>query len=268
MQAKVTRREHYAIVSYVGDTIGLIPGPLPEVLGVLKTGAQEVILDLSGLRFLNPNGIKAIRESIEIVKKHEASMGISAPPPAVRRAIKMSGLGEEIPIYFSEREAISSLELVDYEAVARNEMSDRLLICQKDLPLAGSLRQALKHHPLKPHYRMIPVRDLKRAFQTLLEEKIDCIIIESSLPLFQVTGFIEKVETDEGIPAIPILVVATDDHLDEADLMIRNGAHDILRYPFQPIEAAVRLQTLISHLKDHRPFVPAERVVQPRGWRS
>jgi anti-anti-sigma factor len=268
MRAKVTRKDNLAIVSYEGDTIGLMPGPLPEVLSALQQGGvQEVILDLSKLKFLNPNGIKAIRESYEAAKKHEASFGIASPQPGVRRALKLSGIGQDVPIYYNEREAVANLDLVTYQETAKAELTDRLLICQKDLPIAGALRAALKKHPLKPQFRMIPVRDLKHAMRVLLEEKIDCILIESTFPLYQVSSFIEQVETDERIPSIPIVVVSTDEHLDEADLIIRNGAQDILRYPFQTIEVMVRLQTMISHLKDHRPFTPPAKIVQPRGWR-
>lgn len=268
MQAKVTRRDHYWVVSYEGDTVGIMPGPLPEVLTALQEGAHEIILNLSRLRYLNPNGVKALRESLTAAREREANLGIAAPRPQVRRALKLSGLTPDIPIYFSELEAVSKLDLVDYQDTARQELTDRLLICQKDFPIAGELRKALKKHPLKPHFRMAPVRDLKRASKFLLEERVDCILIESSFPLYQVTQFIERVETDDRLPDIPIVVVSSDERMEEADLMIRNGAHEVLRYPFQPVEVLVRLQTLISHLKDHRPFVPPEKVVQPRGWRA
>ena len=102
----------------------------------------------------------------------------------------------------------------------------------------------------------------------LSEERIDLIIIDGGFPLYHVTNFIELVETDKDLPSIPILVVASDDKLAEAELMIRNGAHEILRYPFNPIEAVVRIQTLISHLKDHRPYIPKGEVVHPRGFKS
>jgi len=268
MQAKVKRRDDSWIISYEGDTTGLMPGPLPEVLDVLRSGAHEIILNLTALKYLNPNGIKAINESVEAARAREANIGIACPQPQVRRALKLSGLAPKIPIFFSENDAIAHLGLVDYQTTAAQESTDRLLICQKSLPLAGALRQALKEHPLKPHFRMIPCRDMDRAMKTLLEERVDCIVIESTFPMYQVTSFIEKAETDKRLPAIPILVVATDGTLAEAELMIRSGAHEILRYPFRPVEVVVRLQTLISHLKDHRPYHPPEKVVQPRGWKA
>jgi anti-anti-sigma factor len=268
MQAKVTKHNHYWIVSYEGDTAGLMPGPLPEVLNALQSGAHEIILDLSQLRFLSPNGVKAFRESLEAARSHEANIGITSPTAKVRRALKLSGLTPDIPIYHNEREAITQLDLVNYQESARTDLMDRLLIIQKNLPVAGKLRNALKDHPSKPQYRMIPVRDVKKAFRILLEEKVDCILIDAGFPLFQVTQFIENVETSDQIPCIPILIVSSDDRLDEAELMIRNGAFDIIRYPFQPVEVVVRLHTVISHIKDHSPYQPPAKVVHPRGWQT
>jgi len=268
MDSKIIKKEHYWVITYEGDTSGLMPGPLPEILEALNSGAHEIILNLSGLRYLSPNGIKALKESLDIAKKREVNIGVAAPPPHVRRALKLAGLVPDIPIFYSEREAITGLELIDYQSTARKDLTDRLLVMQKNLPIAGHLRDALRMHPTKPHFRMIPCRDVKRGLQVLLEERVDCIVVDASFALYQITGFIEKVETDQRLPSIPILVVATDDKLEEAELLIRNGADEILRFPFKPVETVVRLQTLISHMKDHRPYHPPEKVVQPRGWKA
>ena len=268
MQSKVKRRDDCWVIAYEGDTTGLMPGPLPEVMEALRNGAKEIILNLSDLRFLNPTGVKAFKESLDAARKREVNFGIAAPQPQVRRALKLAGLVPQIPIYFSENEAIANLELVDYRDSAAMEAADRLLICQKKIPIAGALRDALKKHPSNPYFRLKPVRDLKEAMEVLLRERVDCILIGTDFSLVHVTEFIEAVGTDKRLPAIPILVVAPEEDLESAELMIRNGAHEILRYPFHPVEVVVRLQTLISHLKDHRPYQPPEKAVHPRGWKA
>jgi anti-anti-sigma factor len=268
MQAKVKKKDHYWVISYEGDTTGLMPGPLPEVIDALRSGAHEIILNLSDLRFLNPNGVKALKESLDAARQREVNLGIASPQPQVRRALKLGGLVPLIPIYYSENEAIANLDLIDYQTSATRDATDRLLICQKKIPIAGSLREAFKKHPTKPRFRLKPIRDLDAAMEVLFEERIDCILIDSSFPLFQVTKFIETVGTDDRLPSIPILIVAQDRDLGNAELIIRNGADEVLRFPFHPVEVVVRLQTLISHLKDHRPFQPPSKVVQPRGWKS
>jgi anti-anti-sigma factor len=267
MQGTITQKNQNTVIYYEGDAVGLFPGPFPEMLTALQGGARQVIFDFSKLHYMNSTGIMSLKESLKASKKFEASLAIVAPTAAVRRALKFSGLTQEIPIFYGTLEAAFKMDFIDSAQTAITDEVDRLLICHKELPIAGALRQALKQHPLKPQYRMVPVRDLKQASKILLEKKVDCILLESSFPLYQVTDFIDRVITDDRIPDMPILIVTTDDHLVEMDLMIRNGAHDILRYPFHPVEAAIRLQTLISYLKDHRPFILPEKVVQPRTWK-
>lgn len=268
MESKIRKKDRCWIISYEGNTADIMPGPLPEVMGALRDGAQEIVLEFKGLKHINPNGVKAIRESMDVARKRGASMGIASPQPQVRRALKLNGLVPEIPIFYNENEAIANIDTVDYEESAKADMVDRLLIIQKERTIAGFLRKALKKHPLKPHFRMIPCRDLENAFKTLLEERVDCILIDSTFSLHKVVSFIEKVETDDRLPAIPILIVADDNQLTDAETMVRNGAHEILRFPFVPVEVIVRIQTLISHLKDHRPFQPPEKITQPRGWQA
>lgn len=268
MRGKISRRKDNAVISYEGDTVGLFPGPFPEMLSVLQGGARQVIFDFGKLRYMNSSGIESLKESLKASKTFQASLAIVAPTASVRRILKLSGLAQEIPIYFSELEAVSGGEYVDSARTAITEEVDRLLICHKDLPIAGALRRTLKDHPLKPQYRMVPLKDLKKAADILLEEKVDCILLESSLSLVQAGNFIEHVLTDDRIPDIPILIVTTDERLLDAERMVRSGAHDLIRYPLAPIEVVIRLQTLISYFKDHRPFIPPEKVVQPRGWKS
>jgi CheY-like chemotaxis protein/anti-anti-sigma regulatory factor len=268
MESKIRKKDKCWIISYEGDTSDIMPGPLPEVIHALRDGAQEIVLNFSGLRYINPNGVKALRDSLEMSRKRAANIGIASPTAQVRRALKLSGLVPDFPLFFSERDALANIESLDYEDAAKADMVDRLLICQKERPLAGLLREALKNHPLKPHYRMIPCRDLDQAMNSLLEERVDCVLVDATFPLYSVITFIEKVETDNRLPAIPILIVAADNQLVDAEKMVRNGAHEILRFPFIPVEAVVRIQTLISHMKDHSPYIPPEKIAQPRGWRA
>jgi len=268
MEAKILQKGHLWIIAYEGDTSELMPGPLPEILDALNHSAHAVLLDFENLKLLTPNGVKALKESLTVTQQRQTNLGIARPQPQVRRALKLGGLVPGIPVYYSLEDGIANLDLVNYQATAQIDLTDRLLICQKKLPIAGQLREAFRKHPLRPHFRLIPCRDTKRAYEVLFEERVDLIIIESGFQLYHLTSFIEKVETNNKLPTIPILVVASDDKIQEAELIIRNGAHEILRYPFSPIEAVVRIQTLISHLKDHKPYFPPQKAVHPRGYKA
>lgn len=261
MDTKIVNKGKCCIISFIGDTLDLEPGPFPEILKALQKGEQKIILDFKELVYLNSIGVKALKESASMVKSGNARIGISDPNPHVRQIIMLNGLCPDIPIYFNEKEAMKWLDMQDYKpSMVKNISADTLLICQKHIPLAGELRQALKERHAKGQFRMIPCRSLDSALETIMEERVDCIIIEAGFSMIKVTDFIEKVSTDRRLPAIPILVVSTDELLMNAYTMVRNGAHAILRYPFSTIEVLIKLQNLICYIKDHRPFEPPKNI--------
>ena len=103
-------------------------------------------------------------------------------------------------------------------------------------------------------FKTIPSSTLPTFIETIIKERVDCIIIEAGFSLLKVTDFIEEVSTDKRLPAIPILVVTNDELLMTAFSMVRNGAHEILRYPFKEMEVLIRLQNLISYIKEYGPI--------------
>jgi anti-anti-sigma factor len=255
MDTKIVNKGKCCIISCIGDTSDFEPGPWPEILKALQKGEQQIILDFKELTFLNSTGINALKESAGMVKSGNARIGISEPNPQVRQIIMMNGVCPDIPVYYNEKEAMKWLDMHDYKpAMVKNISAHTLLICQKNIPLAGLLRKALKDGPARGHFRMIPCRDLDSAIGTIMKERVDCIIIEAGFSLIKVTDFIEKASTDRRLPAIPILVVTNDELLMSAYSMVRNGAHEILRYPFREIEVLIRLQNLICYVKEYMPL--------------
>lgn len=255
MHIGINRKGLCCIISYEGDTNELTPGPFPEVLKALQSGDQKIILDFKKLGFLNPNGVKALKESADIIKSGEARLGISEPNPHVRQIIKLNGISDDIPIYYNEKEAMRWISVLDYTpSMIKNVTVDSLLILQKDLPIARELRKSMKEQPSHFQARLMPCRDFESAHEVLMEERIDCILVDCGFSLLKITDFIERVSSDRRLPDIPFLVVTTDEQLMGAYRIVRNGAHEIIRFPFKDIEVMVRLQNLICHVKDHRPY--------------
>lgn len=261
MRIGLNRKGLCCIISYNGDTFELTPGPLPEVLKALQSGDQRIILNFKELDFLNATAVKALKESATIIKAGKARIGIAEPNPNVRQIIKLNGISPDIPIYYNEKEAMKWLSMLDYKpSMVKNQSADHLLILQKDLPIARELRKTLKDHPARAQFRLMPCRDFTAALEVVMDERIDCIVIDCGFSLLKVTDFIEKIESDRRLPSIPFLIVSTDERLMGAYRMVRNGAHEILRYPFKSVEVMVRLQNLICHIKDHRPFQSPKNV--------
>ncbi len=267
MRVSTSRKDHYWILVCEGDTVGVLPGPFFDVQKAMIEGARDIILDFESLHFLDSSGAKALEDTFRVVRQEGGRLGVVAPPPDVRVAMKLSKTLREIPIYHSKQEAVSRLDLFDLQPEAREENIETLVVWQKDLPVAGELRRILKTHALDPRFHLRPVREPAEVTETLLGEKVDCVLIDATCRMFQVANLIESMLTDSSMPRVPILVVSADEYLEEAELMIRHGAHELLRYPFKSSEALVRIQNVISRFKDHRPYYPPGTVTQPRGMR-
>jgi len=268
MRVSTSRKDHYWILVCEGDTVGVLPGPLFDVQKALIEGARDIILDFESMRFLDSSGAKAFEDTYRLVREGGGRLGIVAPPPDVRVVLKLSKTLRDIPVYHSMEEAVSKLDLIDYQSDAGQENIETLVVWQKELPVAGELRRIFKTHPLNPRFHMRPVREPAEVTDTLLAEKVDCVLIDATCRMFQVANLIESVLTDSSMPRVPILVVSADEDLEEAELMIRHGAHELLRFPFKSSEALVRIQNVISRFKDHSPYFPPAAVAHPRGMRA
>jgi len=245
-----------------------MPGPLPEVLAAIQQGAQGVVIDLSNLKRVTRVGIKAILDSIRLVREHRADISLVNPVPDVRRILKLNGLSWDTPIHDSQWEAVGHLELNSFQDKVEPGRVENLLIVQNHLLIARELRRNLNSHQLKPRYRLLVMRDFDQVYLTMRKSKIECLLVDSTMPLINFDAFIERIQSDRCLPQLPILIATTRENFPTAELMIRHGAHDMIKFPFDSTEIFIRLQVLISHLKDHSPYVPPDSATQPRGYRA
>jgi len=265
MKVNLDRRDHYWILECEGFMINLPPGPINEVTHALVQGARDIIIDLSKVTFIGPEGVKALEESQRTADRHASHIGIAGPGSSVRRILHLNGVGQQIPVFYNLDEAVRRLDLIDYQPENRPDDVYNLLIWHNEIPIAGHLRKVFRDYKGSFQFRVFPVRDSDDAIHSLLSERIECILVDASIQMFRISGFIEKLRMDDTIPEIPIIVIASEDRMGEADLMVRHGVYDIIRFPVNPVEAAVRLQTTVSFMKDHRPYFPPKAMEKMDG---
>ncbi len=251
MRINPSRKDNYWILSVEGDLVDQPPGPLFDVQKATMEGAKEIILDFSSIGYLSANGVKNIRDSFTHAKQEGAHLGICAPPNQARAMLNLNGIPNNIPVYLNILEAVSRLDLIDYQPEWHHEQAELILVLQKELTLGRDLLNSFREHPLKPHFRIMPVRSLDEAVDILKTEKVGCVVIDSSFKVFRIAGFLDNVLPDNSINAVPFLVVSREDRLAEAEMMVRHGAHEMIQHPFRPIELVTRLHSLISHVKFH-----------------
>jgi len=260
MRVSTHQKDHYWILSCSGNTCDLPPGPLFDVSRALVDGARDVILDLENLEYLSTIGVKCLEETVEEIRTYGGHLGVVGPCAHVRRQMKINGLCKDIPIYQDILEAVSKLDLIDYQPDSWQDQADMLLVWQKEIPIAGEIRKVIKDHPLSSRFRMSPVRDYEGAIEVLNDVVVSCVLVDSTFQIFKVLQFLDYLKDETRISTLPVIVVAGDDRMEEAQMMIRHGATELLRYPMNTTEAVVRIQNAISYFRDHTPYYPPGRI--------
>ena len=267
MRVRVEQHPDFWILSCEPATAGLAPGPIPEVILAVNSGTRAIIMNLAQIDYLNPIGVKAITESIDFASGHKVGFSICETKAFVRRTLRLNGLCGKVPIYATRLLAQSSVVKFEHDAVNVHELPDKILVVQNEVEITQDLRAACGKHSSKPEFVLIPMRSLKRTTEFINKQKIDCILIDAGFHLFEVNRLISGIYCTRNFQEIPIIIVTRDENLGEADVMVRHGATEILRHPFDPIETVTRLQTLICLFKDRNMFTPPTDLAVPFGMR-
>ena len=88
----VERLDGTALVCPIGE-LDLATAPeLERVLEALATGPSTVVLDLSGLTFVDCAGLRPVREAVFAGALLGRQVRLSGARPAVRRVLELTGL--------------------------------------------------------------------------------------------------------------------------------------------------------------------------------
>jgi anti-anti-sigma factor len=88
------------VVSLGGDLDPATAPELDSLVGglVLDATVERVVLDLSGLAFIDSSGLRVFVTAREALAQRGASLALRAPSPNTRRLLDITGLGEIISV--------------------------------------------------------------------------------------------------------------------------------------------------------------------------
>lgn len=93
------------IVQVGGEVDVSVAGPLQDLLlGVMRTHSPSLLLDLSGVSFMDCAGIRALVQTRRRAESRNGSMRLVAASAAVRRIIDLVGLRDTFPVHDREWE--------------------------------------------------------------------------------------------------------------------------------------------------------------------
>ncbi len=106
-----TRTEGKATVVAVGGEIDVYTAPQlrERVVELVAAGSYDLVLDLSGVEFLDSTGLGVLVGALNRVRAHDGSLVLVLTAERILKVFEITGLRKVFPIYPTVDEAISSV---------------------------------------------------------------------------------------------------------------------------------------------------------------
>jgi len=245
MNITVTKYADYRVLQFEERSNYFHPGPLLEVIKAVGEKERNIVLDLGKIDYVNLTEMKTILDTIKYSEQNRTNISICNLKRQVRRALKVNGLPGTVPLYSSLLQAANCVERETFKPASRAEFTDLILIAQKSHDFKDDLERVMLNHPLKPKFRIMQINRLDNLCKTMEGKRFDCIILDVDFKLFALVKAVEYCVCSASKFPAPVFIATKDSKLNKADILVRHGATDVLRYPFEPVEAVTRLQTHI-----------------------
>lgn len=109
LEIKVEETEDYTVCSPSGELDAYTVGAFRESLGELA-GHKRVLIDLSGVPFMDSAGLGALIGGIRRAREAEGDVAVVCDRPALSRLLHTTGFDRIVPVTESIEEAIEALD--------------------------------------------------------------------------------------------------------------------------------------------------------------
>ena len=106
LRISVTAGPAYTLVTLAGECDLHTGRQLRDVLtSEVSRGARRMILDLSGLSFMDSTGMQVLLSVHTVLTVRNGTLSAVAPQPVVARILELTGADQYIPVYGSLEDA-------------------------------------------------------------------------------------------------------------------------------------------------------------------
>jgi anti-sigma B factor antagonist len=95
------------VVAAVGELDMAAAQDLWRELEPQLVGGARVVLDGTGLTFLDSSGLRILLQAVKVAAADGADFRIVAPQPAIQRVFDLAGVGERLPLRASVQAAFA-----------------------------------------------------------------------------------------------------------------------------------------------------------------
>lgn len=230
------------VISYTGSITSLISPPMPGINQLIVDGYKKIIVDASGITYINSQGLSSIISTHRFCYKNNVQMAFAAGKADVIKVIRVARADLFIPVFDDLESALKELQFSSGKSLTK----ETIIVVQRNLQLADDLRQTLTAAHQDQYYDIEPFMELAMAFNEIKEHGAELVIVEVNLDPTEVEHFVNGLALNAETRIIPILVAAPKSKFEAGFDFILNGVDDYLPHPFDEWETPTRLRLLLE----------------------
>ena len=243
-------RLDYAILDFVGDADAQSMRDIQDAIRKAASKKNKIVCNMSEVKHINSAGVNAFLLSAKSVIGSGGEVVFSAMLPNVERIFKLGRLDKYLKFFPSLKDAEEYFRTRG--KIDLSEQENVLIIEKKNPFIKEHLKQILTKNIQVSPIETFSAKSTEEALRLLKGKRFSLVLLDSTLSMGEGKEFIEMMLGADGQADLPVLVVTTQDTIDNAQYFIRSGAHDIIQFPFNPVEVESRLRfmmTLAKHMK-------------------
>ncbi|MEO7994577.1 MAG: anti-sigma factor antagonist [bacterium] len=241
MLRATSRREHdITIISLHGDVTEETGRMLPALRETIDGGHKQVILNLTDVKYVNSAGLSTFVESYKWALRQDAKVALCDLQPTVLKIFKLARVEIFIPIYNTEALAFQHFGVM--VKATEGPPREQILILEPGLELGDEIQRLLTSQKEQVNYRISRVPSVDEGLRFMSLRPTQVVILDVRVNVKDAEHFIGTVRTNPVTRNAAIIVATPENHVVDADWLIRNGADDLIRMPLSPYEVSSRLR--------------------------
>jgi anti-sigma B factor antagonist len=107
----VSERKGWAVLAVTGELdVATAPRLRQEAVRLTSSGSHRLVLDLSGVGFLDSTGLGVIVGVLKRTRTHGGELVLAGAEPQVRKVFEITRMNDILPIHDSVDDAIASAD--------------------------------------------------------------------------------------------------------------------------------------------------------------
>lgn len=246
LEAKIECIHDTAHIHYKGDTLDISEGPLVEIIDVLKRGINRILVNMEEVHYVNSSGISTFIATNRFVSRKNGRLAFYSLSPNVDKVFRLTKMENVLPCFNEEVDAARYLGIVAGDSSITKR--DKIIVVENKIEIVRYMKNIFEEFKHLLMYSITEEHDLFSSYKSVLTiENVGLIILDVTLNPASTMNFLENIQTDDSLHNIPVIIATPDENIAHAHFLIRNGADDMLRFPFNKYEASARIRFALYH---------------------